>query len=355
MGNNNCHNKNLDEKCVKEHKKKCGEHFEFPRRLPEREDIFIEKHMDIFIDPNNGKVMPYEYNLMSPFLEDTFSSEGQKYIELIICHNDNNTYERYDTNGRKINECVHKKWKIKGLSPSYFNNMEMQGGQNTREEDITDEDLENSDENDTTGDTEELEVEEVSETVSSSESTNNSSETNSCSSVDKNGNCKNKQNKYSGNNPKNDSSEESETVSSNTGSSSVTNSCSSVDKNGNCKKKNKQNKYSGNNKSSSDISGLESDNETENGLPLNSDISSSELYKLQSRIFTSMTQSESGGDSVTDSEYTEQYYDLIKKIKEKQGKLYTSETKEILGMNSDENSTTNEFIRRTKFTNSKYS
>lgn len=343
MGNNNCHNKNLDKK------KDVKEHFEFPRRLPER-NLFKE-YIDIFNDPFD-KTNEYD---TYPSFNDNFSSEEQKYIELIICHDDNNIYERYDMNGQKINNCIYKKWKIKGLSPSYFN--KMKGGQNnTKEEDITDEDLENSDENDVSGDTEELEVEEKDESISSSTNTSdNSSETNSCSSVDKNGNCKNNkndkniknknnQNKYLGKNPnyvKN--TKKSETSS--TENSSETTSCSSIDKNENCK--NKKNKYSGN----SSISGLKSDDSTD-GITVKSDISSSDLYDLQSRIFTSMTQSD---DDLTED--TEKYYNLINKIKENKGgkNLHTSETKEIFNMKSDNNSTTNEFIRRTKFKNSKYS
>lgn len=111
------------------------------------------------------------------------------------------------------------------------------------------------------------------------------------------------------------------------------------------KEKKKKNKKKDEDENDEDIDDIEIDDEdedTEDGFMIEqSDINTSDLYKMQKRIFRS--------DTDTEDNYTDKVRDAMNTYNQRR-KLFDSEDQDILGMNS----TTDDYIKRPTNRNYKY-
>lgn len=234
------------------------------------------------------------------------------------------------------------------------------------EQDVTSEDLNQMDDGDDSGDTEKLDEDDEKETFSTTDDENTDNTSDTSDDMERNNDTKLKKNKKKTNKKIN-----------------VTNANKTNVNKTNANKTNAakfhlmkptvmQNNYTSKSETDSgedieDLDGIEAEDvndEDDQGILLNSDITSSDLYNMQSRIFTSDTDSELEDDQIdkkikkdvnyanllnddedvdgalsSESEYTEKLTNAIKELKKQKqqnriSNIYDSEDKHIMDMNS---------------------
>lgn len=293
-------------------------------------DIYVEKKIEVFA-PRNGIAMPYEKTdsismqdvLSSDSKRDLFDSERKgnwdelsenpRVIELVVCKDKRNLREAYAVHDKEPDhEC---KGNCNCIKKYITVNRSMRGGANDDDSDDTDEDIEQED---PFGDSEEA-TDEAFSTTSEMSPTTSAVETDIVEI--KNNNKKKLLNKQNNNNNNNNDDEEDE-----------------------------------------ETEDLEVDDEedvTEDGVFLyQSDIDSSDLYRMQSRIFGSETDSDAELEGLSETEYTDKVGRAIAQLQKTRrydnnnATVFDTEEEEILGMGNGD--TTDDLMRRPTRKNRKY-
>jgi len=260
------------------------------------ENIYTEKHIQIFVDKNKGIEMPYE-TMMPSEQKDYTSSEAPKYVEFIICKDDENLREKFAVHKKtpdhpcgKNCKCIEKFVTIRSSKQA--------GGAKNKDEDEEQEDVF----------TESDEITEYSPTSDDISTTTTTTE-----SAKKKEKEKKKKEKKEEDDDTDETDEDTE-----------------------------------------DLEGIDEEAITEDGLILDgSDIHSSDLYRMQSRVFASETDDFAEEGLSTESEYTDKVdkaVNMLKKRQKQQSKLFDTEEKEILNLTSS----TDEFMKRPSKKNPKY-